>query len=177
YVHHQWVLRRQFIGTYLDSDSTSFDVRATSSLRLVEVALGVLHEVGGSHNAMVVEMQDFLVVFDAPVSDWQSKWTLSQLQGKYPGKPVKYLVLTHHHMDHVGGLRAYVAQGATLVVGKGAGDHFRRVLAAPFTRNPDLASRDLSRVEIIEVADKRGFGDGQREGHAYLLGNPPAPSR
>ncbi|HKA41530.1 MAG TPA: hypothetical protein VKF40_06040, partial [Burkholderiales bacterium] len=49
YVHHQWVLRRQFIGTYLDSDSTSFDVRATSSLRLVEIAPGVLHEVGGSH--------------------------------------------------------------------------------------------------------------------------------
>ena len=29
---YQWVLRRQFIGTYLDSDHTSFDTRATDSL-------------------------------------------------------------------------------------------------------------------------------------------------
>jgi glyoxylase-like metal-dependent hydrolase (beta-lactamase superfamily II) len=173
-VPFQWAIRRQFIGTYLDSDVPSFDARATNSLRLVELAPGVQHVVGGSHNSLIVELRDQLVVFDAPVSDWHSAWVLKAAAEKYPNKPVKYLVLTHHHMDHTGGLRAYVAQGATLVVGKGAGDHFRRVLAAPFTRNPDLASRDLSRAEIIEVADKRVFGDGQREVHAYLLDNPHA---
>jgi glyoxylase-like metal-dependent hydrolase (beta-lactamase superfamily II) len=87
---------------------------------------------------------------------------------------VKFLVLTHHHMDHAGGLRAYVGQGATLVVGKGAAEHYRRVLAAPATRSPDLPVRDLTRTEIIEVADKRVFSDGQREVHAYLLDNPHA---
>lgn len=173
-VPYQWVIRRQFIGTYLDSDVPSYDARATTSLRLVELAPGVQHVVGGSHNALAVEMRDHLIVFDAPVSDWHSNWVLKAAGEKYPNKPVKFLVLTHHHMDHAGGLRAYAAQGATLVVGKGAADHFRRVLAAPFTRNPDLSSRDLSRAEIIEVADKRVFGDGQREVHAYLLDNPHA---
>ena len=60
-------------------------------------------------------------------------------------------------MDHAGGLRAYAAQGATIVVGKGGGEHVRRVLAAPFTRSPDLSARELSRTEIIEVVDKRVF--------------------
>ena len=69
---------------------------------------------------------------------------------------------------------AYAAQGAALVVGKGSGEHFRRVLAAPFTRNPDLPARDLRRTEIIEVADKRVFSDGQREVHAYVIDNPHA---
>ena len=175
-VPYQWVIRRQFIGTYLDSDVPSYDAKAPTGLRLVELALGVQHVVGGSHNALIAEMRDHLIVFDAPVSDWHSNWVLKAAGEKYPNKPVKFLVLTHHHMDHTGGLRAYAAQRATLVVGKGAADHYRRVLAAPFTRNPDLSSRDLSRTEIIEVADKRVFSDGQREVHAYLLDNPHATS-
>ena len=103
-------------------------------------------------------MKDYLIVFDAPVSDAQSNWVLNAARAKYPGKPVKYLVLTHHHMDHAGGLRAYAAQGAAIVVGRGAAEHYRRVLAAPYTRNPDLTPpRDLKATEIIEVADKQVF--------------------
>jgi glyoxylase-like metal-dependent hydrolase (beta-lactamase superfamily II) len=173
-VPYQWVIRRPFIGAYLDSDVPSYDTRATSGLRLVELAPGVQHVVGGTHHALVVEMRDHQIVFDAPVSDWHSNWVLGAARAKYPGKPVKYLVLTHHHMDHIGGLRAYAAQGATIVVGKGTVAHYRRVLAAPFTRNPDLAVSDLGRTEIIEVTDKRVFADGQREVHAYLLDNPHA---
>jgi len=173
-VPHQWVIRRQFIGTYLDSDVPSYDTRGSQGLQFVEVAPGVQHVRGGTHHSLLVEQKDHLIVFDSPVSDWQSNWVLATAKAKYPNKPVKYLVLTHHHMDHTGGLRAYVAQGATLVVGKGAGEHFRKVLAAPFTRNPDLAAKDLSKVEIIEVADKRVFGDGASEVHAYLIENPHA---
>src|SRR6185436_11523312 len=158
---------------YLDSEAPSFDRRATGSLRLVELAPGVQHVVGGSHNSLVVAMKDSVVVFDSPVSDWQSNWTLSAIRAKYLGKPVKYLVLTHHHMDHAGGLRAYAAEGATIVVGKGTADHYRRVLAAPFTRNPDLSSRDLNRTEIIEVVDKRTFSDGTREVQAIVMVNNP----
>ena len=172
----QWVLRRQFIGTYLDSDAPSYDTKAGTGLRLVELAPGVQHAVGGSHHSLIVEMKDHLVVFDAPVSDWQSNWVLGAAKAKYPNKPVKFLVLTHHHMDHAGGLRAYAAQGATLVVGKGTAAHYRRVLAAPFTRNPDLAARNLE-----QHADRRGGGQamcsatGRREVHAYVLeGNPHA---
>jgi glyoxylase-like metal-dependent hydrolase (beta-lactamase superfamily II) len=173
---YQWVIRRQFIGTYMDSDSPSYDTRASTGLRFNELAPGVQHAVGGTHHSLVVEMRDHLIVFDAPVSDAQSNWVLNAARAKYPGKPVKYLVLTHHHMDHAGGLRAYVAEGATLVVGRGASEHFRRVLAAPYTRNPDLTGRDLSRTEIIEVVDKRVFSDGSRQVEAYLIENPHAAS-
>jgi glyoxylase-like metal-dependent hydrolase (beta-lactamase superfamily II) len=170
-VPYQWIIRRQFIGIYLDSENPSFDARATTGLRLVELAPGVLHVVGGTHHSLIVAMKDHVIVFDAPVSDWQSTWVIAAAQNKFPGKKVKYLVLTHHHMDHAGGLRAYAAEGATLVVGKGTAAHYRRVLAAPFTRNPDLPARDLSGTPIIEVADKHVLTDGQREVHAYVLEN------
>jgi glyoxylase-like metal-dependent hydrolase (beta-lactamase superfamily II) len=173
-VPYQWVIRRQFIGTYLDSDNVSVDAREPGSLRLNEIAPGVQHVVGGSHNSLLVEMSDHLIAFDAPVTDFQSNWTIEAARQKYPGKPIRYLVLTHHHMDHAGGLRAYLAQGATLVVGQGAGEHFRKVLAAPFTRNPDLAARDLSKARILEVADRHVFKDPRREVSVHVLENPHA---
>ena len=127
-VPYQWVLRRQFIGTYLDSENLSYDLRGSQGLRLQELAPGVLHVVGGTHNSLLVEMSDYLIVFDAPVTDAQSLWVVNAVKEKFPGKPIRWVVLTHHHMDHTGGVRGFLAEGATLVVGQGAGDHFRRVL-------------------------------------------------
>ena len=175
-VPYQWVLRRQFIGIYLDSDQPGYDARGSQGLRLVDLAPNVQHVVGGTHNSLLVELAGYLVVFDAPVSDAQSNWVLSAAKQRYPGKAVKYLVLTHHHMDHAGGLRAYAAQGATLVVGKGAGEHYRRVLAAPFRRNPDMGARDLTATPIVEVADRWAVSDGIREVQAYPIENPHAAS-
>ncbi|HKO90994.1 MAG TPA: MBL fold metallo-hydrolase [Polyangiaceae bacterium] len=174
-VPYQWVLRRQFIGTYLDSDDPSFDTRAaTPGLRLSEVGAGIQQVLGGSHNSLLIEMKDHLIAFDAPVSDAQALWTLAAAKEKFPNKPVKYLVLMHHHMDHAGGLRAYAAQGATLVVAKGNADYFRKVLAAPFTRNPHLKARDLSATPIVDVADRHVLGDGTREVTLQVIENPHA---
>src|SRR5262249_16181048 len=77
-------------------------------------------------------------------------------------------------MDHAGGLRGYVAQGATLVVGRGSGEHFRRVLAAPFTRNPDLRPRDLRGAPIMEVNGQQTLTDGTRRVGAYVIEHPHA---
>lgn len=173
-VPYQWVIRRQFIGTYLDSDNASYDTQDGKGLRLQELAPGVQHVVGGTHNSLIVEMRDHLIVFDAPVSDWQSNWTIKAAQARYGAKPIRYLVLTHHHMDHAGGLRAYLAQWATLVVGRGATAHYRRLLAAPATRNPDVAPTDYSRAQIVEVQDRYVMTDGVRNVSAHLTENPHA---
>ena len=61
------------------------------------------------------------------------------------------------------------------MTGKGTAAHFKKVLAAPFTRNPDLASRDLSATPVIEVADRHVLSDGSREVQAYVIdANPHA---
>jgi glyoxylase-like metal-dependent hydrolase (beta-lactamase superfamily II) len=173
-VPYQWVIRRQFIGTYLDSDSRSFDTAATSSLRLNEIAPGVMHVVGGSHNSLLVEMADHLVMVDAPVSDEQSLWVLNAARQRFPGKPIRWLVLTHHHMDHAGGVRAIVAEGAVLVVGAPAREHYRRVLAAPMSRNPDMKPVDFSQAAILEVPESHVMSDSRgRQVIAYAMQDNP----
>jgi hypothetical protein len=77
-------------------------------------------------------------------------------------------------MDHAGGVRGLLVDGATLVVGQGAHDHFRRVLAAPITRNPDLKPMDFSRTPILEVPQSHVMSDSRREVHVYLMDNPHA---
>ncbi len=61
-------------------------------------------------------MKDGIAVFDAPGGEPQSRWTINAAKAKYPGKPIKYLILTHHHMEHASGVRTYVAEGATIIV-------------------------------------------------------------
>jgi glyoxylase-like metal-dependent hydrolase (beta-lactamase superfamily II) len=173
-VPYQWVIRREFIGVYLDSENASYDTRASQGLRFQQLAPGVFHVVGGTHNSLLVEMSDHLVVVDAPVSDAQSLWVLNEAQRRFPGKPVRWLVLTHHHMDHAGGLRAYLAQGATLVVGEGSRAHFRRVLASPVQRNPDMKPADFSQVPIMEVPESHLITDARgRQVTVYAVQKNP----
>jgi glyoxylase-like metal-dependent hydrolase (beta-lactamase superfamily II) len=172
-VPFQWVLRRQFYGVFLDSDALTFDTGMRSSLELTDLAPGVTEVTGGSHNSLIVELADGLVAYDAPGDDGRSKWTIEQAAQKYPGKPFKYLVLSHHHVDHAAGLRTFVAAGATLVVGKGDAAYFRKVLASPDALGPDAPHRKLTPT-IVEVTGRWTAGEGERKAEAYLIENPHA---
>jgi glyoxylase-like metal-dependent hydrolase (beta-lactamase superfamily II) len=174
-VPYQWVIRRQAIGVYLDSDHVSYDTHASPGLRLQQIAPGVHQVQGGTHHSLVVEMADHLIVMDAPVTDAQSLWLVGATRAQFPGKPIRWLVLTHHHMDHAGGLRGLLAEGGTLVVGQGAGTHFRRVLAAPMTRNTDLPSRSFHMTPILEVPESHIMSDANgRQVVVYVMDNPHA---
>ena len=173
-VPYQWVIRRQFIGTYLDSDALSFDSDATPGLRLAELAPGISQVLGGSHNGLIVEMADHLIVFDAPVDERQSRWTIDAAKAKYSGKPVKYLVQTHHHMDHAGGMRTFVAEGATILVGSGTRPHYEKVFNAPHTVDGDALQSKPRPAQIEEIAEQRTLSDGTRKVEILRIDNPHA---
>jgi glyoxylase-like metal-dependent hydrolase (beta-lactamase superfamily II) len=166
----QWILRRLASGFYLDSDALYMD--EGSALALTDVGPNISLVTGGSHNALVVATDDSLVVFDAPGDDGLSKWIINAARQKYPGKSFRYVVLTHHHLDHTGGIRAYAAEGATIVVGKGDGDYFRKVLTAPQTLNEHGVDAVIPR--IVEVGSKWSETVGGRVIEAYSLDNPHA---
>jgi len=174
-VPYQWVIRRQYIGVYMDSDNVSYDTKGSSGLRLQELAPGVFHVTGGTHNSLLVEMSDHLIVVDAPITDAQSTWVVNETKKRFPDKPIRWVVLTHHHMDHAGGVRGLLGDGATLVVGPGSYEHFNRVLRAPATRNPDLKQIDLTRTPIMEVRESHLMSDERgRQVIAYAMDNPHA---
>jgi hypothetical protein len=169
-VPYQWVLRRLNFNRFPDSDAVNF--MPGGSLKLVALAPNVQQVVGGSHNGLIVAMKDYLVVFDAPINAWQSRFTIDAAKAKYPGKPVKYLVLTHHHTDHAGGARTYVAEGATVIVPRPDKAFFEQVFRAPHAVIPDELQKYPKPATVIEVADQMTLRDESGEIRLYNVANP-----
>src|SRR5437879_5558269 len=111
-VPYQWVLRRLFLTRFTDSDNIIFP--NGGGLKLVELTPNVQHVEGGTANNLIVAMKDHLVIVDAPYGELQSRWVIDAARAKYPATPIRYLVLTHHHMAHTGAMRTSVAEGARL---------------------------------------------------------------
>jgi len=167
---YQWVIRRMFLGLFVDSDGVF--VPKGGSLKLVELAPNVQQVVGGSHNNLIVALKDGLVIFDAPIGEGQSRWVIDAAKAKYPGKPIKYVVLTHHHMDHTGGTRTYVAEGATVVVPAPTKAHWGNVLRQPHTVVPDAEEKAHKPVKVVEVKDAMTIGDGTTDIKLHVIDNP-----
>jgi glyoxylase-like metal-dependent hydrolase (beta-lactamase superfamily II) len=162
-------VRRLASGFYLDSEALYTD--DGGSMQLTDVAPNISLVTGSTHNTLIVATNSYLVAFEAPGDDGQSQIAIDLAKKKYPGKPFRYLVLTHHHIDHSGGLRAYAAEGATIVVGKGDGAFFRKRLR-PQGYNPFPVKSTPPKV--IEVDGKWSVNDGGRVIEAYSLDNPHA---
>lgn len=169
-VPYQWVLRRLFLTRFLDSDAVIYPTGG--GLKLVELAPNVQHVQGGTANNLIVAMKDYLVIFDAPYGELQSRWVIDAAKAKYPGKPIKYLVLTHHHMDHTGGMRTYVAEGATVIVPTGDKAYFEKDVKAPRTLVPDDLQKKPRPVTIVEVKDQMSLKDDTNEIRLYNIPNP-----
>jgi glyoxylase-like metal-dependent hydrolase (beta-lactamase superfamily II) len=169
-VPYQWVLRRLFLTRYLESDNVIFPTGG--GLKLVELAPNVQHVEGGTANNLIVAMKDYLVIFDAPYGELQSRWTIDAAKAKYPGKPIKYLVLTHHHMDHTGGMRTFVAEGAQIIVPAPDKAYFEKDVAAPRTLVPDDLQKKPTAANIVEVKDQMSIKDDTDEIRIYNITNP-----
>jgi glyoxylase-like metal-dependent hydrolase (beta-lactamase superfamily II) len=172
-VPYQWVIRRLFLGRFLDSNAVNFPSSA-SGLKLVELSPNVQFVTGGSHNSLIVARKDHLVVFDAPINEWQSRWTIDAARAKYPGKPIKYLVLTHHHNDHTGGAWTYVAEGASVIVAAPNKAHFEAMFRAQHAINPDELQNHPKPANIIEFDDHMTLEDESGEIQLYKIANPHA---
>ncbi|HVH28618.1 MAG TPA: MBL fold metallo-hydrolase [Vicinamibacterales bacterium] len=107
-----------------------------------QLAQGVWLIAGGSHNSVLVEFRDFVAVVEAPQNETRSLAVIAEVERLVPGKAIQYVVNTHHHFDHSGGLRTYVAQGATVITHEQNRDLYERVFfyPAPRTLQPDRLS-------------------------------------
>jgi glyoxylase-like metal-dependent hydrolase (beta-lactamase superfamily II) len=169
-VPYQWVLRRIFLNRITDSDAIYFP--PGGSFKLVELAPNVQHVQGGGANHLIVNMKDGLVVVDAPVDNGESAEVIKLAKAKYPGKPIKTLVLTHHHMDHTGGVREFAAEGATVIVPTPDKAYFEEAIKRPHTIEPDAQQKAQKPANVQEVKDTLSLKDDTVEINLYNIPNP-----
>ena len=79
------------------------------------MAEGVYLLGGGPANSYMVEFKDWVAVFDAPINEKRSLAVIEEVVKLVPNKPIRWLINSHVHFDHIGGLRTYLHIGSTIV--------------------------------------------------------------
>ena len=145
-------------------------------VRSTQMASGVWRISGGSHHSVAIEFADFIAVVEAPQNEARSLAVIAEIRRRVPDKPIRYVVNTHHHADHAGGLRTYVAQSATVVTHEANHAFYDDVVFHPGTRalEPDLLSSRMpwfapNRVPSYELVGDDGhtLTDGERVVNIY----------
>jgi glyoxylase-like metal-dependent hydrolase (beta-lactamase superfamily II) len=129
---------------------------------------------GGTHNTLFVAFNDHILVLEAPeqiIYGSNSVQALAKIKETVPGKPIKYLVLTHHHSDHAGGFREYVAEGATIVTTAATKSFVEQAARAQSSLLPKFSAQKLT-IETI-ANKKRVFQDDKHVVEIYDIGPNP----
>ena len=96
---------------------------------------------GGSHHSVAIEFDNYVTVIEAPLNEERSLAVIDELNRLIPNKPIRFIVTTHHHWDHLGGLRAFVHEGATVITHDSNKPYYQEVLRAGiWTLEPDRFS-------------------------------------
>lgn len=127
-----------------------------------KIADGVWYLTGGSHHSAAVEFANHVVVIEAPQSEERSLAVIAEVKKLLPNKPIKYLVNTHHHFDHSGGIRTFAAEGVTIITHQSNALFYQRAARASRVLGPDALTKAKKPVRIVTLADKRVLTDGSR---------------
>ena len=133
-----------------------------------KVADGVWHLGGGSHNSVAIEMRDHMILVESPLYDGRAAAVLAEVKKLSP-KPIRFVINSHHHFDHAGGLRTAAAQGAEIVSSSTARPYFERVMANANTVAPDALQQSGRRAVVSSIDGKRVFSDGARSVEVYFI--------
>ncbi|MSP41487.1 MAG: MBL fold metallo-hydrolase [Deltaproteobacteria bacterium] len=138
-------------------------------VRSEKVADGVWFIGGGSHNSVLIEMKDYLIVVEAPLGDLRSAAVIGEVKKLVANKPIKYLVNTHHHIDHSGGVRAYAAEGVTIVTHELSRPYYEKALANSWNLSPDRLAKSKKKPVFQTMGDNMVLTDGARSVELYQI--------
>ncbi len=139
-----------------------------------EIAKGVylVYRLGG-YQPMFIEFKDFVIAIEAPASvsslddtpveslanpDALSKEFIAKIKQTVPNKPIKYIVPTHYHSDHAGGIRAFASENSTVLTTSGNKIFFEKFAPS---------------MKVETFADKRIISDGERTIELINVGANP----
>ena len=152
---HQW--HEEFVSAGVPLDGLQDQVQAD------EIAPGVFHLTGGTHDSLAVVQEQGIVLAEAPLYPERSEATLAFLRAKFPRLSITHVISSHHHTDHSAGLRTFVALGAEVVLGQDSAHFFRSdIFRGPSEIIPDRLSersvrprlRTVPRLSSVTLADR-----------------------
>ena len=154
-------------------DSAKVLPMSVATVESQKLADGVWYVGGIRHASVAVEFRDFVAVVEAPLNEKRAIAVIDEVYRLAPKKPIRYLVNTHHHFDHAGGMRTFVAEGAAIVTRQMNREFYEKVVFSPTARTlePDrlfLLNPDVVRDPVFELVNQKYvISDGTRTLDVY----------
>ena len=121
----------------------------------------------GSYDSVVVEFKDYVMMLEAGQSIARGQAYIAKTKELFPNKPIRYVMNTHPHSDHTGGLPVLVAEGATIITQQNNKAFLEKALNTPRTLLDDPLAKNPKPAKIETVAEKKVYSDGTRTVEMY----------
>lgn len=131
-----------------------------------------VYAIVGGYNSIFVVFNDYVLVAEAGANSRSTAAAIAEIKKIAPNKPIRYLISTHFHFDHLGGVRSYIAEGSTIVTTQSARSVIERAATATHFMRPDRLSMEPKAPVIETINDKRVFEDGKHRVELYKITSP-----
>jgi glyoxylase-like metal-dependent hydrolase (beta-lactamase superfamily II) len=127
----------------------------------------------GSYDSVIVEFKDYIMMLEAGQSIARGEAYIAATKKLIPNKPIRYVMNTHPHSDHTGGLPALVEEGAIIITQKNNEEFLEKALNTPRTLLDDSLAKNPKKAKIEAVAEKKVYSDGTRTVELYHVAPVP----
>ncbi|HEY4363732.1 MAG TPA: MBL fold metallo-hydrolase [Bryobacteraceae bacterium] len=127
----------------------------------------------GSYDSVVVEFKNYVMMLEAGQPEARALLYIAETKKLFPNKPIRYVMNTHPHADHTGGLPAMVAEGAIIITQKNNEEFLSRALNTPRTLLNDTLAKNPKKAKIEAVLEKKVYSDGTRTVEMYHVAPVP----
>lgn len=123
----------------------------------------------GTAGGPVIEFADRLVMFEAYGGEAQTLARIDAANALVPGKEVEAVIVSHHHFDHTGGLRAAISRGLEVISQRGNEGIIREMVERPAIHYPDTLAKNPHPLVFTPVDDKLVLEDATQRLEIYRV--------
>jgi glyoxylase-like metal-dependent hydrolase (beta-lactamase superfamily II) len=121
-----------------------------------------VYRITGGYVSMAVEFRDYVVVLEGGQSEARGLAVLAETKRLFPGRRIKYVVNTHPHFDHAGGLGPFIAEGITILADDNTKYFLEQAFGTPRTLVGDVLPKSKKKPKVEGVVEKMVLEDATR---------------
>ena len=121
-----------------------------------------VYRITGGYVEMAVEFKDYVVVLEGGQSEARGLAIIAETKRLIPNKRIKYVVNTHPHFDHAGGLAPFAAEGITILTDDNSRYFVDAALSTPRTLVGDALAKSRKKPKVEGVIEQMELKDDTR---------------